>query len=224
MIEIDVTLPPAAIPPGTALAETDTLAELVRQVPIDGAERQYLRVIDSDDRDGFETIARADPGVTRLTAVDRAATPLYRIEWRNSPPCPTVYRPDLLVERMDETPDGWVFRLRAGDGEVLQSLQRECRDLGRNFAVRRLDRSATDSDPATDQYGLTARQREVLMTAIDAGFFAIPRETTLADLAAELDISDQAVSDHLRRAQRNLLQATVLDDPAADFGQESDSR
>jgi predicted DNA binding protein len=62
------------------------------------------------------------------------------------------------------------------------------------------------------------------MTAIDAGFFAIPRETTLADLAAELDISDQAVSDHLRRAQRNLLQATVLDDPAADFGQESDSR
>jgi DNA-binding CsgD family transcriptional regulator len=141
-----------------------------------------------------------DPGVTRLAVVDRATTPLYRIEWRNPPPCPAVYRPDLLVERMDGTPGGWTFRLRAGDSEALQALQRECRDRGRNFAVRRLDRSATDADPATDRHGLTARQREVLMTAIDAGFFAIPRETALADPAADLDISDQTVSDHLRRA------------------------
>ena len=101
---------------------------------------------------------------------------------------------------MDGTPGGWTFRLRAGDSEALQALQRECRDRGRNFAVRRLDRSATDADPATDRHGLTARQREVLTTAIDAGFFATPRETALADPAADLDISDQTVSDHLRRA------------------------
>ena len=137
--------------------------------------------------------------MTRLAVVDRATTPLYRVEWRNPPPCPAVYRPDLLVERMDGTPGGWTFRLRAGDSEALQALQRECRDRGRNFAVRRLDRSATDADPATDRHGLTARQREVLMTAIDAGFFAIPRETALADPAADLDISDQTVSDHAAR-------------------------
>ena len=68
-----------------------------------------------------------DPGVTRLAVVDRATIPLYRIEWRNPPPCPAVYRPDLLVERMDGTPDGWTFRLRAGDSEALQAFQRECR-------------------------------------------------------------------------------------------------
>lgn len=48
------------------------------------------------------------------------------------------------------------------------------------------------------------------MTAIEAGYFAIARETTLVDLASTFDISDQAVSECLRRAQRNLVRATVL--------------
>ena len=62
MIEVDVTLPAAAIPPGIALAETNTHVELVRQVPVNGVGRQYIRVIDSDDRDAFETVARGPGG------------------------------------------------------------------------------------------------------------------------------------------------------------------
>lgn len=58
-------------------------------------------------------------------------------------------------------------------------------------------------------------QYEILTTAIEAGFFAIPRETTFAELAGVLNISDQAVSEHLRRAQWGLLQATVLTDSTA---------
>lgn len=65
----------------------------------------------------------------------------------------------------------------------------------------------------TGPYGLTVKHRAILMTAIEAGFFSIPRETTLVELADALDISDQAVSDHLRRAQWNLLQTTVLSTP-----------
>ena len=54
---------------------------------------------------------------------------------------------------------------------------------------------------------LTARQREVLSLAIEAGYYEIPRETTSEQLGAELGISRRAVDDHLRRIERKLLSA-----------------
>jgi hypothetical protein len=214
MIEADVTVPVATIPPGTALVETDTRIEIVGRIPVEGVEGQYVRVTSSEDREAFADAARSHPGVESFTPIDREPTDYYRITWHEPPPCPAVYRSDLVAERMEGTPEGWSFRLRAGNGDALQALQKDCRDRETPFQVDRLDRSAEGIDPdsATDPYGLTTKQRSVLMTAIEAGFFAIPRETTLAELAAELDISDQAVSDHLRRAQWNVLQATVLAD------------
>jgi predicted DNA binding protein len=214
MIEADVTLPAATIPPGTAFAATNTPIELVGRIPVEGVDGQYLRITDSEDREAFADAARSHPGVERLAAIDRDPTGYYHLTWHNPPPCPAVYRSDLVVERMQGTPEGWSFRLRAGNGEALQALQEDCRDRDAPFQVDRLDRSTEgiDSGSGTDAYGLTAKQRTVLMTAIEAGFFTIPRETTLAELAGELGISDQAVSDHLRRAQWNVLEATVLAD------------
>jgi hypothetical protein len=52
---------------------------------------------------------------------------------------------------------------------------------------------------------LTPRQREVLETAWDAGYFEVPREASTADVARELDLDDSTVSEHLQRAERNLL-------------------
>ncbi|QLH81905.1 bacterio-opsin activator domain-containing protein [Halosimplex pelagicum] len=54
---------------------------------------------------------------------------------------------------------------------------------------------------------LTDRQLEVLVTAYRAGYFQRPRETTGAEVAADLDISPSTLSQHLRAAQRKLLGA-----------------
>ena len=54
---------------------------------------------------------------------------------------------------------------------------------------------------------LTDRQREVLLTAFESGFFESPRETTGAELAAMLDISQPTVTHHLREAQKRLFTA-----------------
>ena len=58
---------------------------------------------------------------------------------------------------------------------------------------------------------LTARQREVLLTAYESGFFESPRETTGEQLAELLDLSQPTVTHHLREAQRRLF-AALLDD------------
>jgi predicted DNA binding protein len=48
---------------------------------------------------------------------------------------------------------------------------------------------------------LTDRQREVLDTAIQLGYFEVPRECTLAEVAAELGIDKSTASGILRRGE-----------------------
>lgn len=52
---------------------------------------------------------------------------------------------------------------------------------------------------------LTSRQREVLMTAYDAGYFEWPRGKDGEEIAADLDVSPPTFSQHLRIAQRKII-------------------
>ncbi|ERH05185.1 MAG: response regulator containing CheY-like receiver, AAA-type ATPase, and DNA-binding domain protein [Halonotius sp. J07HN4] len=58
---------------------------------------------------------------------------------------------------------------------------------------------------------LTNRQREILSHAFDSGYFDDPRETTATELADRFGIARATFSQHLRAAQRKLLEA-VLDE------------
>lgn len=57
---------------------------------------------------------------------------------------------------------------------------------------------------------LTDRQREVLDVAYSLGYYDVPRRSSTTDVAAELGVDDSTVSEHLQRAERNLLE-TILD-------------
>ena len=52
---------------------------------------------------------------------------------------------------------------------------------------------------------LTDRQREVVETAYEAGYYEVPREATAAEVAAELDLDSSTVVEHLQRAERSLM-------------------
>ena len=52
---------------------------------------------------------------------------------------------------------------------------------------------------------LTDRQREVIQTAYDLGYYEVPRETSTEAVATELEIDPSTVAEHLQRAERNLL-------------------
>ncbi|MFC7194158.1 helix-turn-helix domain-containing protein [Halosimplex aquaticum] len=56
---------------------------------------------------------------------------------------------------------------------------------------------------------LTARQREVLETAVRAGYYDDPRRATHADLAAELDVSPATVGEHLRKIESRVFSGFV---------------
>ncbi|WP_148414529.1 transcriptional regulator NarO [Haloferax sp. KTX1] len=82
------------------------------------------------------------------------------------------------------------------------------------ISLRRLTQSEPDSVSSSlvfvDRDKLTARQREVLETAHEMGYFDHPREANATEVAAALDINRSTFTEHLSAAQSKLLDA-ILD-------------
>jgi predicted DNA binding protein len=49
------------------------------------------------------------------------------------------------------------------------------------------------------------RQREFLNTAVERGYFEIPRQVTLEEIADEMDVTKTTASNHLRKIERKLI-------------------
>lgn len=56
---------------------------------------------------------------------------------------------------------------------------------------------------------LTTRQFRALRAAADCGYYAVPRDGSLEDVAAELECTESTASDLLRRAERELVEAIL---------------
>lgn len=59
------------------------------------------------------------------------------------------------------------------------------------------------------EFSLTDVQRETLLAAHETGYFEVPREATLGDLAEQLGVTDTAASQRLRRGMATLVAATL---------------
>ena len=101
----------------------------------------------------------------------------------------------------------WTFELRFDGSVDLEDFREHCAEAGVDFDLVRMYRP---SSPGSDlSFGLTGPQREALASAVDRGYYDVPRQSTTAELAAELGISDQAVSERLRRGVARLVRHTV---------------
>jgi predicted DNA binding protein len=52
---------------------------------------------------------------------------------------------------------------------------------------------------------LTDRQREAVRAAVEAGYYAVPREASLADVAEAIGCAESTASEHLRRAEAAVM-------------------
>lgn len=106
-----------------------------------------------------------------------------------------------------------ICRVLALDAGGLADLYRDLLDDGHDVTVRskRSVNSVTGAAPLLDPAGLvpdfTARQREVLLTAIENGYYELPREVTTAEIADRVGIQRRTAEDHLRRAERRVVEA-----------------
>ncbi len=60
-------------------------------------------------------------------------------------------------------------------------------------------------DEGNQEDVLTKRQREIFRRALDAGYFEVPRRTTLSDLARQMGMAISSLSEALAIVERKLL-------------------
>lgn len=103
--------------------------------------------------------------------------------------------------------DGWwQARVRYPDRELLCRAHDRLVDRGVGVDLRRV----TDVSPGSpSRTSLTVEQEEALEAALERGYFEIPREISMEELADELGISHQALSERLRRAYETLVDKEI---------------
>lgn len=106
-------------------------------------------------------------------------------------------------------------RILALTSTALTGVYRDLVDDGYDVDVRakrEVDVPSTDAPLLTPESVLpefTEKQRRALLSAHDRGYYELPRETTTADVAADLGVQRRTAEDHLRRAERKLVRAIV---------------
>lgn len=161
--------------------------------------------------DTFEASVRDHSTVNDITAVDifpdRA---LYAIDWNASSDHFFSAVVDTGGNILNATggADRWLFEMRFRSYDDLGEFKNALEDARLPVEVVRVyNPTKPDAGP---WYGLTPAQREALVLAVESGYYDIPRTCTTVELAEKLGISDQAVTERLRRAIANLVDNSLL--------------
>ncbi|PSP36876.1 DNA-binding protein [Halobacteriales archaeon QH_6_66_25] len=166
------------------------------------------------DLDRLDEALRADSSVE---AVSRLSTDshraLYRVTWRPGIRLLIgifVQSNGSLLGATGQS-DRWELRVVFPDRASVSETYDNWRNHGIDPTIRRIN-GVTDT---VDNGGmaLSPCQHETLVEAFQLDYYEVPRGITLDGLAAELDISHQALSERLRRGHRNLIGTTLCESP-----------
>ena len=193
----------------TSVSDADV--RLVRVTMAPGVLSPFFWV-SASDLDAFDEALAADESVAEADLLDDfQGAALYRVAWETE----TVALASLVADfdgsvlSTVATASGWDCRVRFPDRDALAQFRSQLDGADVDFEMRRL--TTDERSPTAALYGLTAKQTASIRRAWEMGYYETPREVTLDDVASDLGISQQALSDRLRRAHANLLRNTVAD-------------
>jgi hypothetical protein len=143
----------------------------------------------------------------RLTDASDGVTYLCKVE-ADAPPAGCALDEHATAHEVSAvTEDGFDLSVVGSQDEISESVT-AIGDAGMNPLLRRLSRYEGTDTSAAD--GLTDRQREVVETAYEMGYYEVPRDASTEAVAAAVDLDPSTVAEHLQRAERNVL-GRVLD-------------
>lgn len=207
-------LPPAAFPLGSIFDQfPEASIELERLIPHESLLIPYFwvrGVVIEDIVAAFDT----HPGVVDISHVDSVEDEyLMKVTWAREYAgiLDALAESNIVILVGRGTNDGWHFEVRSESRGAMGDLQTYCADNDIPIEITAVHALV----PVRDEgFGMTEAQRQALVLAYDRGYFDTPRETTLAAIAAELDITQQSLSSRLKRAHRQLIEATLVDGAA----------
>ena len=166
--------------------------------------------VSGEDQDEFRDAFRDDETVTNTAVIDEVEDArLYRAEWTDNVETIIYAYVELgatLMQAIGKEKD-WELRMRFDSHDSLSEFQDYCDE---NDISIELNRTQEQEQPmASAQYDLTPTQRETLVTALEAGYYDVPRAVTMRELAEQMGIAQQTLSNRFRAAYRNLVTSTL---------------
>lgn len=208
---VELTLPAGEFELGRILTiQGDTSVTLETMVPM-GEHPVPFFSLENHARNVFEERVREHPAVNHIELVDSDdRETLYALDWDFSGDAffEGIRAFEATVLEAVGSTESWSFRIRFLSHDALSEFQSYCEEVDIEIETERLYNSTRPE--AGPWYGLTVPQRETLIRAVEGGYYSIPRQVSTDELADEFDISDQAVTERLRRAIGALVTNTLL--------------
>ncbi len=176
---------------------------------ISGADaEEYLLFYVEGDRERYEAAVSGVDSVReyQLTPVDEESFYAYVVEEKRDQY--TAYRRSFDERNLVVVPpivwpcDGTIRMTVVGDADDLHELITDIPDEIGVDVERVGDYDHRHDTVAGD---LTDRQYEAIEAAVEAGYYAEPREGNLDDVAELLDCSTSTAADHLRKAEARVM-------------------
>lgn len=165
----------------------------------------------------FEGALRDDETVREVLTLeeheepDREEERFYRVTWEMAAPnliAAVSQSKATVLEAVSDDGDRWDVKVLFPSEESLSEFHDYCLEHEFDVTPNRVYRP--ENLEGQSKYDMTKEQQEALEAAFHAGYFAVPRERTLTEVAEEMGISRNALSARLRRGQRNLLANTLI--------------
>lgn len=123
---------------------------------------------------------------------------------------PFAVEQDVIFQSIRLTSTKTEIRASFPNREVIHAFQEYCeeRDLDFRFVrIFREEKFTRQTNPTIEQ--LSSAQKEALLLALESGYFDIPRQTDFDELSDTFGISNQAMSQRVRRGLKAVLEATM---------------
>ena len=185
----------------------------VSEAGTDPTSGKFFYHIESSDFQQFEDGLRNDRTIGGFERVieTRDGEAIYSFEYTDEAKIlsPVISTANGVILDMENDGSAWILTVWMPDRTDLGHLWDYAQANGIDIDLLRVNEYA--SLGKTDA-GLTDSQRDALLVALEAGYFEEPRNASLGEVAADLDISQPAASGLLRRGIKRLVISSLLDD------------
>jgi predicted DNA binding protein len=198
---------------GAVTHDRSSEVKSVSEAGTDPTSGKFFYHIESADFRQFEDGLRNDSTVGEFERVIEigAEKAIYSLEYTDDAKIlsPVISAANGVILDMENDGRAWILTVWMPERTDLVQLWDYAQ--GNDIDIELLRVNEYDGLGETDA-GLTDSQREALLVAVDAGYFEEPRNATLGDVAAALDISQPAASGLLRRGIKRLVVSSLVDD------------
>lgn len=97
----------------------------------------------------------------------------------------------------------WHFQIFFPDHDLVRATFEGCEENGIDASIDRINRLSETSEHGF--LGLTERQYETVASALEYGYYDVPRTVNQEELASHFGVSHQALSERLRRAHQAII-------------------